>query len=102
MRSILIYENAGLPSLLRLCTYVKGWPEFIYTVYIWCIYGIFGRETTKIWQGNHQIYGHIRCIYTVLTNLSMCVHVFYAVNGLCLCHLYLSMKACGAEIVYGV
>jgi len=26
-----------------------------------CIYGIFGRE-------NHQIYGHIRCIYTVLAN----------------------------------
>jgi hypothetical protein len=20
------------------------------------------------WQGNHQIYGHIRCIYTVLAN----------------------------------
>jgi len=29
----------------------------IYTVYIWCF-----------WQGNHQIYGHIRCIYTVLAN----------------------------------
>ena len=21
-----------------------------------------------LWQGNHQIYGHIRCIYTVLAN----------------------------------
>jgi len=29
----------------------------IYTVYIRCF-----------WQGNHQIYGHIRCIYTVLAN----------------------------------
>ena len=29
----------------------------IYTVYI-----------RYIWQGNHQIYGHIRCIYTVLAN----------------------------------
>jgi len=29
----------------------------IYTVY-----------TRYFWQGNHQIYGHIRCIYTVLAN----------------------------------
>jgi succinate dehydrogenase flavin-adding protein (antitoxin of CptAB toxin-antitoxin module) len=29
----------------------------IYTVYIRCF-----------WQKNHQIYGHIRCIYTVLAN----------------------------------
>jgi hypothetical protein len=29
----------------------------IYTVYIRCY-----------WQGNHQMYGHIRCIYTVLAN----------------------------------
>jgi len=21
---------------------------------------------SNFWQGNHQIYGHIRCIYTVL------------------------------------
>jgi len=21
-----------------------------------------------LWQGNHQIYGHIRCMYTVLAN----------------------------------
>jgi hypothetical protein len=29
----------------------------IYTVYI-----------RYFWQGNHQIYGHLRCIYTVLAN----------------------------------
>jgi len=29
----------------------------IYTVYI-----------RYFWQGNHQIYGHIRCIYTGLAN----------------------------------
>ena len=29
----------------------------IYTVYI-----------RSFWQGNHQVYGHIRCIYTVLAN----------------------------------
>jgi len=31
------------------------------TLNIRCIYGIF-------WQGNHQIYGHIRCKHTVLAN----------------------------------
>jgi len=30
---------------------------YIYTVYIQCF-----------WQGNHQIYGQIQCIYTVLAN----------------------------------
>ena len=29
-----------------------------------CIYGVY----TVIWQGNHQIYGHMRCIYKVLAN----------------------------------
>jgi hypothetical protein len=29
------------------------------------IYTVFIRY---FWQGNHQIYGHIRCIYTVLAN----------------------------------
>jgi len=50
------------------CTYVCACLRFspimirvgqnhIYTVYI-----------RYFWQGNHQIYGHIRCIYTVLAN----------------------------------
>jgi hypothetical protein len=30
---------------------------YLYTVFIRCF-----------WQGNHHIYGHIRCIYTVLAN----------------------------------
>ena len=30
---------------------------YIYTVYV-----------RFFWQGNHQIYGHIRCVYTVLAN----------------------------------
>jgi hypothetical protein len=66
--------------------------------HIWCIYGVFGREITEctviygvcmvclagnslnvrsytvcvscFWQGDHQIYGHVRCIYTVLANPS--------------------------------
>jgi len=31
------------------------------------IYAVYIRY---FWHGNHQIYGHIRCIYTVLTNLN--------------------------------
>ena len=30
------------------------------TIYIWCLW--------YFWQGNHQIYGPVRCIYTVLAN----------------------------------
>jgi len=30
-----------------------------------CLYTVHIRY---YWQGNHQIYGHIRCIYTVLAN----------------------------------
>ena len=75
--------------------HVQGWPEpYIYTwctysvfgrevtkctviygVYVF-IHGVFGREITKYtviygvftrcsWQGNHQIYGHTRCLYAV-------------------------------------
>jgi len=46
---------------------------------IWCINGISGRELLgqnhmymvhkrHVWQGNHQIYGHVRCIYRVGQN----------------------------------
>jgi hypothetical protein len=43
-----------------LYTNTWGWSElYIYGV---CLHGIF------IWQGNHQIYGHIRCIFTTLVN----------------------------------
>ena len=43
------------------------------TMYIRCIYGTFGRE-------NHQIYGHIRNIYTVLDNPT---YVVYRCRGQC-------------------
>ena len=33
------------------------------------IYESLSRLYTRyFWQGNHQMYGHIRCIYTVLAN----------------------------------
>jgi hypothetical protein len=50
--------------LVRTVYICRIWPyicrdgqNHIYTVYI-----------RYFWQGNHQIYGHIRCIYTVLAN----------------------------------
>jgi hypothetical protein len=40
----------------------------IYTVYV-----------RYFWQGNHQKYGHIRCIYTVLANPinTVCIYGFF-------------------------
>ena len=39
------------------CNIFRVGQDHIYTVHI-----------RYFWQGNHQIYGHIRCIYTVLAN----------------------------------
>ena len=48
-----------------------------FTIYQWftgahvCRVGqnhIYTVHVRYFWQGNHQIYGHIRCIYTVLAN----------------------------------
>ena len=41
------------------CVVCRVGQNYIYTVYI-----------RYFWQGNHQIYGHLRCIYTVLANPS--------------------------------
>jgi hypothetical protein len=47
------------------------------------IYTVYERY---FWQGNHQIYGHIRCIYMVLANPNHVVHTTFAHS-----HLHLSM-----------
>jgi len=52
----------------------------IYTVYIW-----------YFWQGNHQIYGHIRCVYTVLASPS---HVQYVCTVLAIRLCELSVCLC--------
>ena len=81
------------------------------TIYIRCIYGIFGREITEytviygvyirfwptlyiryFWQGNHQIYGDTRGIYTVLANptyntRSFTVSIYYRICNACVCFL---------------
>jgi hypothetical protein len=64
---------------MHICTSVPSYPGacrvpqqvgldrtmYIYRVGQNHIYTVFIRY---FWQGNHQIYGHIRCIYTVLAN----------------------------------
>ena len=65
------FEKKQCPVLARP-TDANGWNSrrvrcFIFRVgqkhiYTRCVYtGCFG-------QGNHKIYGHVRCIYTVLAN----------------------------------
>jgi len=50
----------------------------IYTVYI-----------RYFWQGNHQIYGHIRCIYTVLANPIKLLNAFaYTEDGATCCPIF--------------
>ena len=75
-----------------VCVYVRACMHMyrvgqnhIYTVYI----RYFG-------QGNHQIYGHIRCIYTVLANptyvfMYLCVFVCACVRA--------CVRACVCECV---
>jgi len=45
---------------LDLYVFFRVGQNHIYTVYV-----------RYFWQGKHQIYGHIRCIYTVLANSSL-------------------------------
>ena len=54
--------SPGQPCLrwhLRPCANSRVGQNHIFTVYI-----------RNFWQGNHQIYGHIRCKYTVLATLA--------------------------------
>jgi len=51
------------------------WKYRIYTVHIWfwptlIIHHIHSVYKRYIWQANDQIYGHKRCIYTILANPS--------------------------------
>ena len=77
-----VYVYLGTPweNEYKMCNYVRYivygvGQDYIYTLYV----RFLGREITRytviygehirfLWQGNHQIYGHIRCIYTVLAN----------------------------------
>jgi hypothetical protein len=57
-------------TVMNYC--LQGWPEpYIYMymyIYIYlCVY-VYIRCIRYFWQGNHQNYGHLRCIYTILAN----------------------------------
>jgi len=67
----------------------------IYTVYIYTVF----------WQGNHRIYGHIRCIYTVLANPTDMLQISQAswlsvslANVLCACVAVLSVPVRGPPL----
>jgi len=56
--------------VMHVTTYIHMYrvgQNHIYTVYI-----------RYFWQGNHQIYGYIRCIYTVLANPTYTVYTYTA------------------------
>jgi hypothetical protein len=60
MCGIVWHRRAEVSSILLshwLALGIRVGQNHIYTVYI-----------RYFWQGNHQIYGYIRCIYTVLAN----------------------------------
>ena len=55
--------------------YIIMWLGFVCRVGQNHIYTVYLR---RFWQGNHQIYCHIRCIYTVLANPT---HTHYALHS---------------------
>ena len=68
------FEGLSEPCMYRLCNsrWYGGWPAEM-TVYALHIYKVGQNHIYTVflryfWQENHQIYGHIRCIYTVLAN----------------------------------
>jgi len=90
--SIFGKEFLNIPANIR--SYMVHIHGSVRTMYTRCIYSIYGKEIPKytviygahtwscqnhvytvyiqyFWQGNPQIYGHIRCVYTVLANLKL-------------------------------
>jgi len=57
MRRTSTLTHLFLGGALAKVDTIRIGQNHIYTVYI-----------RYFWQGNHRIYGHIRCIYTVLAN----------------------------------
>jgi hypothetical protein len=49
-----VWSHHPITLLLHI---LRDGQNHIYTLYI-----------RHVWQGNHQIYGHIRCVFTVLVN----------------------------------
>jgi len=75
-----------LSSLTGYVFYVCVYVGMARTTYIYGAYTLF------FWQRNHQIYGHIRCIYTVLVNpVYMC---FACECVVCVCTCSCSCVCC--------
>jgi hypothetical protein len=64
-------QNGGTLCFVKLTTKVTHGHQSSVIVMSWVgqnhIYTVY---TRYFWQGNHRLYGHIRCIYTVLANPS--------------------------------
>jgi hypothetical protein len=58
----LIDVGSGFYCLRSFVSSSYTWVGLARTIYVRC------RYLRYFWQGNHQIYGHIRCIHTVLAN----------------------------------
>jgi hypothetical protein len=60
----------SLPKILYIHRIYRVGQNRIYTPYMTRVgqNPIYMVHIRYIWQGNHQIYGHIRCVYTVLAN----------------------------------
>jgi len=80
------------PSIPACCDSEQEHHVCVLCVFCICRVGQNHTYTVYIryfWQGHHQIYGHIRCIYTVLAN-PMCLssHMYVCVcvrAGVCMC-----------------
>ena len=59
--------------MLVTCIISRVGQNHIYTVHI-----------RYFWQGNHEMYGHIRCIYTVLANPN---NIWLGGTGVCCTHV---------------
>jgi len=67
-------------AVLSCCCFVAVCVRVLWLWLYMCRVGQIHIYTVYIryrWQGNHQIYGHIRCIYTVLANPV----IYVCVNG---------------------
>ena len=78
-----------VPVALLLCCLLAGVALPIFDVaYCWCIglartiyiYTVYIR---CFWQENHQLYGHVRGIYTVLVNSTVVAFLFCLVASCC-------------------
>jgi len=82
-----VYHTYAVYIYIYIYIYIRFWPTLLTklplsvllhtghrsqlglarTIYM---YGTSGVYIRYFWQGYHQIYGHVRCLYTVLADLN--------------------------------